>query len=236
VEPQKIRLSRDALANMYSQGELFNQAIAEIRSVLAEDPNRPDLQVMLARAYYHGGQKVEAAEMASTLLKKSPYCLDALRVLVDVLPGTARADNIQVYRQRLRLLDPYSAFATGSVFATDQVADTAVNLEHLEYKGGGMPSSAGPDWASSLGITLTGEKHTEQPPEWMSAAGNLEQAVATAPEPVSPESPTPVSSEVPDWMRSAGWQESAGPVQESPVDFSEEAPSEPIAKADIPDW
>ena len=33
VEPSKIRLSRDALANMYSQGELFNQAIAEIHSV-----------------------------------------------------------------------------------------------------------------------------------------------------------------------------------------------------------
>src|SRR5512138_882300 len=32
VEPPKIRLSRDALANMYSQGELFNQAIAEIRA------------------------------------------------------------------------------------------------------------------------------------------------------------------------------------------------------------
>ena len=40
IEPPKIRLSRDALANMYAQGELFNQAIAEIRAVLAEDPNR----------------------------------------------------------------------------------------------------------------------------------------------------------------------------------------------------
>lgn len=67
VEPPKIRLSRDALANMYSQGELFNQAIAEIRAVLAEDMNRPDLQVMLARAYFRAGKKVEAAEMASIL-------------------------------------------------------------------------------------------------------------------------------------------------------------------------
>ena len=119
VEPSKIRLSRDALANMYSQGELFNQAIAEIRSVLAEDTNRPDLQVMLARAYYRSGQKVEAAEMAAALLKKYPYCMDSLRVLVDVLPGTARAENTQVYRQRLHNLDPYSSFATNSVFASE---------------------------------------------------------------------------------------------------------------------
>src|SRR5512136_2495723 len=84
VEPPKIRLSRDALANMYSQGELFNQAIAEIRAVLAEDPNRPDLQVMLARAYLRGGHRVEAAEVATNLLKKYSYCQDALRTLVEV--------------------------------------------------------------------------------------------------------------------------------------------------------
>jgi len=50
TEPPRIRLSREALANMYAQGELFNQAITEIRAVLADDQNRPDLQVMLARA------------------------------------------------------------------------------------------------------------------------------------------------------------------------------------------
>ena len=134
VEPSKICLSRDALANMYSQGELFSQAIAEIRSVLSDDANRPDLQVMLARAYYRSGQKVEAAEMAATLLKKYPYCMDSLRVLVDVLPGTGRAENTQVYRQRLHNLDPYSSFAANSVFASDQVADSAVNLERLDFK------------------------------------------------------------------------------------------------------
>jgi len=149
VEPPKIRLSRDALANMYSQGELFNQAIAEIRAVLAEDTNRPDLQVMLARAYYHAGQKVEAAEMAANLLKKYTYCMDALRILVDVLPGTARAENLQVYRQHLGLLDPYSTFTTGSAFSTDQVDDTAVNLERLEYKTGLIPVSSQPNWVSS---------------------------------------------------------------------------------------
>ena len=44
VEPAKIRLSRDALANMYAQGDLFVQAIAEIRAgrmiVLMDDEDR----------------------------------------------------------------------------------------------------------------------------------------------------------------------------------------------------
>ncbi|HTX90450.1 MAG TPA: tetratricopeptide repeat protein [Anaerolineales bacterium] len=246
VEPPKIRLSRDALANMYAQGELFSQAISEIRSVLAEDPNRPDLQVMLARAYYRAGQKVEAAEMASTLLKKYPYCMDGLRVLVDVLPGTGRGENTQIYRQRLRLLDPYSSFSTSSAFASDQVADTAVIMERLDYQGGGMPASQ-PNWAASLGINLSGEKRSEPVPDWMKNATSPETpagfnpipAVAPAPdEPVSPAAPPPAAAEssVPDWMRTAGWQESTGAAQEGPSDLSQEPPAEPIAKADIPDW
>ena len=43
VEPPKIRLTRGALAHMYVQGELFPQAISEIRSVLAgSDRISPD--------------------------------------------------------------------------------------------------------------------------------------------------------------------------------------------------
>ena len=239
VEPSKIRLSRDALANMYSQGELFNQAIAEIRSVLAEDTNRPDLQVMLARAYYRSGQKVEAAEMAAVLLKKYPYCMDSLRVLVDVLPGTGRAENTQVYRQRLQNLDPYSSFATNSVFASDQVADSAVNLDRLDFKSDTSRISSQPDWASSLGIKLNEEKRPETPPDWMQTGETPEQIAASKSKSSGPSTtPAPAGAvdSIPEWMHSAGWQESTKNAQEGPTDSSESLPEEKIAKADIPDW
>ncbi|HEX7540676.1 MAG TPA: tetratricopeptide repeat protein [Anaerolineales bacterium] len=237
VEPPKIRLSRDALANMYSQAELFNQAIAEIRAVLADDANRADLQVMLARAYYRAGQKVEAAEMAANLLKKYTYCMDALRILVDVLPGSAYVENTQVYRQRLGMLDPYSSFVTGSVFSTDQVADPAVNLERLEYKPGAAPASPQPNWASSLGIKLADEKHVEPAPDWMTTGDSAEQFPVAASDSSGPvPAPTAGDKPIPDWMRTAGWQESSGKAQEGPVDFSAQQPAEPLAKADIPDW
>ncbi len=249
VEPPKIRLSRDALANMYAQGELFNQAIAEIRAVLAEDPNRPDLEVMLARAYYHGGHKVEAAEMATNLLKKYPYCLDALRILVDVLPGTSRAENTQPYRQRLRMLDPYSAFVTGSLFESDKVADAAVSLERLVYDAGARPPSQA-DWAASLGIKLEEEKRGEALPDWLggqAAAGAVEALPESAPPPAEPVAASPLelfpaaepeagqtaAGEIPDWLRSAGWGEATGAAQEGPADF--EAP-EAIAPGEVPDW
>jgi predicted Zn-dependent protease len=50
VEPTKLRLTRSALARMYIKGGLFGQAIAEIRQALTEDPDRPDLLILLASA------------------------------------------------------------------------------------------------------------------------------------------------------------------------------------------
>src|SRR5512147_2795829 len=70
VEPPKIRLTRGALAHMYVQGELFNQAISEIRAVLNGDPKRTDMQTLLARAYFRNGQKTEAADICNPLLMK----------------------------------------------------------------------------------------------------------------------------------------------------------------------
>ena len=250
VEPPKIRLSRDALANMYAQGELFNQAIAEIRAVLAEDNNRPDLEVMLARAYFNAGQKVEAAGMASTLLKKYTYCMDALRILVDVLPGTTRSGDTQVYLQRLSMLDPYSLFVTGSAFGTDKVADSVITLDRLAYKPGAPHIESQPGWAASLGIQLPGTNPAElekkaadtspQPPPTV-VPGSSSKSTGPAVEALAVGTPAGGAPEVtdahvPDWMRSAGWHESTGSEQTQPADLGAEQPVEPAAQADIPDW
>ncbi len=234
VEPPKIRLSRDALANMYAQGELYNQAIAEIRSVLAEEPSRPDLQVMLTRAYLQAGQKVEAAEMANQLLKKYPYCVDALRVLVEVLPGSSRAENTQVYRQRLRLLDPYSSFVSGSVFASDKVTDSAVNLERLEYMPGVRSTPSQPSWAASLGVKLDDDRKEIPTPAWLNS-GEEET-------PLGSETPGsgPVvqgAEAIPDFLRAAGWTGAEDQSSSAALDFGEEQlPVEEIAKGEMPDW
>ena len=91
VEPPKIRLTRGALAHMYVQGELYTQAISEIRAVLANDPQRIDMQVLLAKVHYHMGQKADATDACSQLLRRYPYCLDANRIMVEILPSTQRA-------------------------------------------------------------------------------------------------------------------------------------------------
>ena len=47
---------------MYVQGELYTQAVSEIRGVLANDPQRIDMQVLLAKAYYYMGQNADATD------------------------------------------------------------------------------------------------------------------------------------------------------------------------------
>jgi Tfp pilus assembly protein PilF len=72
LEPPKVRLTRGALSRMYFKGNLFNQAISELRAALSEDPQRTDLQVLLAQAYYANGQQAEAADTCNTLIKRLP--------------------------------------------------------------------------------------------------------------------------------------------------------------------
>src|SRR5215204_3921249 len=62
VQPPRIRMTRGALAHMYMQGELYPQAISEVKSVLSDGAGRTDMEVLMARAYFKSGQKNEAAD------------------------------------------------------------------------------------------------------------------------------------------------------------------------------
>ena len=230
VEPPKIRLTRGALAHMYVQGELYTQAVSEIRAVLANDPQRIDMQMLLAKAYFRMGQKADASGSCSQLLKRYPYCLDALRILVELLPGTQNPESTQGYLQRVIELDPYAAFAQDSLFHSDQVADAAVNLEQLEYNGQAVDMGA--NWGASSGIELTPDATliSSAQPAWLK-----QSTPAPAPEP----EPTPVSQseeQIPDFLRQAGWGESSGEPQVSQPAVAEEAESTEAVQADLPDW
>jgi len=245
VEPPKIRLTRGALAHMYVQGELYPQAISEIKSVLDEDRERHDMQVLLARAYFLAGQKSEAAEMCSQLLRGYPYCLDANRVLVELLPETEYSENVQSYRQRVYEMDPYAAYATGSVFRSDEVSDATVNLERLEWDGESV--EMGPAWSESLGIGREeGSAETDEEPDWLKTALTPETTAAPTltREPASAPGSLPIPTEggedeIPEFLREAGWGESTGAFQEAPgiFDASDDSAEEPaLAEGDLPDW
>jgi hypothetical protein len=134
---------------------------------MAEDQQRPDLMVLLARAYFLTGQKVEAAEVCSSLLSKLPFCLEANHILAEILAGSERAGEAQAYRQRVQALDPYAAQISPGAPSSDLVPEAAVMVEKLDM-GPGQPASGAPsqpEWAASIGVkvqSMTSEKNSCQ--------------------------------------------------------------------------
>src|SRR5258706_1907538 len=252
VQPPRIRMTRGALAHMYVQGELYPQAISEIKSVLADDAGRTDMQVLMSRAYSRSGQKTEAADTASAVLRRYPYCLDANRILVEIL-GVDRPENSQLYRQRVIELDPYAAQVSGTIFQANEVGDAAVTLEHLEWDG--KPASGQSDWRSPQALSLDsgfGAPAAQTPqaqPDWLTnsfadstppqptpkvvtplpaSAPTFDFSASTPsmsePEPIpAPAQPTP-EADIPDFLRAAGWGESTGTFDESKMSsFADES-------------
>ena len=233
VAPPKIRLTRGALVRMYTRGELYNQAVAEIWSALTEDPNRVDLEVILARIYYLLGQKVEATETCSKLISKLPYCYEANKILTEILPGTTREEDEKVFRQRVVDMDPYFQFVNEKTLATADVPDSKIMVEYYDWD----PSiniDEQPDWAQSIGFALDNESSSgddfsgwlnnivSQPDETMDLEIDIETESVT-PEETQEEAvnrdelqdekskialPTDDEEEkvIPDWIKDAGWE------------------------------
>lgn len=187
VAPPKIRLTRGALVRMYTRGELYNQAIAEILAALSEDPNRVDLEVMLARIYFLLGKKVEATETCSKLITKLPYCYEANKILSEILPGTSREEDQKIFHQRVVDLEPYFAYLNDKTLSLADVPDTLIMMDFLDWDPSLMVDDQ-PDWAQSIGFALDNEKtSSEDFSSWIDeidikSSENLDSNESTEPE------------------------------------------------------
>jgi len=257
MQPPKVRLTRGALARMYAKGGLFDQAIAELRAAISEDPNRPDLQLLLAQMYYQSSQRVEAVDVCVNILKKIPICLEANRILAISLPEAKGSHAIKNYRQIVVSMDPYYAFAEPEAISSDQVPENAVNIERLEWKSGiqigETPNQ--PSWATSLGISM--EKQAEENlPDWLKSAeapapGSTNEKAAPSISPfiwdtqevekIITDTSKP-EGEIPDWMKDAGWNPASSEATQAPEETKPEEPiadsqaSENLENANIPEW
>jgi tetratricopeptide (TPR) repeat protein len=257
IEPPRVRLTRGALVRMYARGELFPQAIAEARAALAEDSSRIDVEALMARVYYLSGRKVEATEISSRLVSKMPYCLEANRILAEVLPGTTRAEDAKSFQQATIALDPYYAFISKTTPQSDDVPENAVMVEQLDYDSS-VVESRQPDWAQTIGADLY-EDGQQAAPEWMETTkppareknepgtSSPESTEKTEPQKSPPSQPqdgdTPAekANDIPSWMTAAGWETATGPEVNVPIedessDSLDANDSSNLAPADMPDW
>jgi tetratricopeptide (TPR) repeat protein len=257
MQPPKVRLTRGALARMYAKGGLYDQAIAELRAAIAEDPNRPDLQILLAQMFYQTSQRVEAVDTCVNIIKKIPLCLEANRILAVSLPETEGSDAVKNYRQTVISMDPYYAFAEPEAISSEQVPENAVNIERLEWKSGIQIGETPdqPNWATSLGISM--DKPTEEKiPDWLKSAeapspGSTDEKAAPVVSPfiwdtqevekIITDTSKP-EGDIPDWMKDAGWKPTTGettpPTEETKPQepMPEPAASNDLEKANLPEW
>ena len=59
LAPARVELTHGALARLYVKGGLYQQAILELREMLAEEPERVDLKLLLAEAHWRAEERVE---------------------------------------------------------------------------------------------------------------------------------------------------------------------------------
>ncbi|HKZ82719.1 MAG TPA: tetratricopeptide repeat protein [Anaerolineae bacterium] len=250
AEPQHISLTRGALARMYARGDLYDEAIAELRALLRESPERLDLQVLLAETLWRNDQRNEAASVAEGILEKLPYCLTANLILGEIYLNSGLADEGEMLLRRAQATDPDNLRANALLGHASPLAEQKTTVERLERGPQFTPVSPEvavdevPEWLSGLaGLTL-------EQPESLSAPG-LPPPTSGPPIELGPptegeipewlqsmELPAEPSAETPEWIDTL-WQQAQAPA-EAPVESAgagaEPAPAGVQPGEPLPDW
>ncbi|MFN8598769.1 MAG: tetratricopeptide repeat protein, partial [Anaerolineae bacterium] len=105
VEPERVSLTRGALARMYAHGDLYAEAIANLRQLLQDQPDRLDLKILLTEVLWRDDQRVDAADLAQYILAELPYCLKANLIYGKLLHDSGSSDS-DVPLRRAQAADP----------------------------------------------------------------------------------------------------------------------------------
>ncbi|MBI2862240.1 MAG: tetratricopeptide repeat protein, partial [Chloroflexi bacterium] len=133
------------LVRRYLQQGFYRRAATEARSILADHPNRLDLQVALAEALWRQGEWDEAIDACRSLLERSPDCVKALLILAEIQAqeplGRREAEALL---ERVKAIDPLNTIAAqlfAGTTAAQRFAPTDVEL--LERKEGAAEALVG---------------------------------------------------------------------------------------------
>jgi len=219
VEPQRVQLTRGALARLYLKGELLSRAISEFRALLAEHPEQVNLNVALAEALWRNEQRLEASEACQQVLDILPYCLKANLILGEIWTSSGREEG-QTYLQRAEAVDPENRIAQELFEAASPLPAQDARIVPLEYK---PPTrEERPAWMAKI-ETVSGEG----PPLAKGEAALVDDTAALQ-----------AQIEIPAWLEEVISEEDTAPAPpdlvEPPEELLEEAVSTPAEQA--PGW
>jgi predicted Zn-dependent protease len=100
--PEQLFMTRAALARLYLRGALYEQAVRELEELLSAQPERIDLQVMLAETYYWDNEQKKAAIQANKITARLPLCIKANAILAGVWTASGRPDQAKQHLMRVR--------------------------------------------------------------------------------------------------------------------------------------
>ncbi len=230
--PRKIQLTGGALARMYAKGKLYPQAISELKKAITNDPERLDLQTLLADVLWNSHQEVDAGKVAAEVLKRLPNSIEANRILAQLWLKAGKPNEAYPFLQTLKELDPYLGY---EIEQRKPAPDDAYSLNMLQFTAAMHAQEVdAADWVSQLDTLSMVEKQAgvtgpfNDVPE---RRGLRDRARSESGAPAAGQS----SDEVPAWIQdieSLGTGGiSAGAAPEMPADMSSSSSPE-----DTPDW
>ncbi|HUM68436.1 MAG TPA: hypothetical protein PLK31_06280, partial [Chloroflexota bacterium] len=139
----RIPLTSGALARLYIKGELYQQAVQELRQTIQHSQDRVDLEVLLAEALWRNEQRVDAEEVCLNVLQKLPNCIAVNAILSEIWLQTGRIGESQKYLRRLVNLTSLDKeelnldTAVGRAFRAEGAPALPDKVE-IEFKGDGL--------------------------------------------------------------------------------------------------
>jgi tetratricopeptide (TPR) repeat protein len=224
-EPERAELTRGSLARLYLRGDLFSRAISEFRAILAEDPDRVDLEAALAEALWRNEQRLEASEVCQKILDKLPYCLKANLILGEIWISSGREEG-QTYLRRAEALDPMNAMAQEFFGDASPLQPGQAMIAPLKYR---LPTGEErPAWMAGVEVvSAEGPPLTEREAALVDIAAALEAQI-----------------EIPSWLEEIDVEEAAEEPVVPEFALSMEEPEEPEEAEEpaaapveqIPEW
>lgn len=228
IEPDRVPLNRAGLARLYMRGNRPGRAVEELRALLAENPQRLDLRLALAEAYWRDDQIVQAADTCQTLLDDARYCLKA-NLLLGALWIDSGQEEGQTYLNRAQEIDLENTLASEMFGAASPLKPREVSIEHLTYGPATLDVDQQAKWFQKLEAASVTISLAAMQPEMTAAEARLVDITAGL----------EAQIEIPDWLRELGGEEDGALSWMADIGAEVEAgasAAEPVAEAQMPDW